>query len=738
MISPASGSSAAASPRRDWADTRRRFVWPVAAVIVTTLIAVSRLVVNPRFYFADDTERGSFGQWFQLGEYLSRGQLPVLDPSAWQAGNYFAEGQWGILSPLTWVIGLTAFHTEHPVLHTTIVKIVALGVFALGMYLLSREFGANRPWAALTAVLAPAAGFSVYMDSASWSTGLFNSVLLPFAWWGLRRAVERGRSPVAYLITSFSLVTIGYVFGVIVLVALLVETLVRHGVRRDRVRITRTLAAAAWGALWTISVYLPGVLTAPVSERGSQPFANFQFLNADLSDVAAVASPWTTATVHSWWGDVTPGPLMYIAWVLPLLAMFLPLPKLTTRRLIPVFVMAALMLAAVLAPSHLGPLRWPVRMMPYLVIAVTVIFAVAASKAFPDRVHRRGAMVAVGIVLGSSYVGYVNEMVAWRSILLTAVLQCAAILALLLLARQSARRAPKRLAATAVIAAMILTAGFSAVQLDQFRSTPLPSVGMPDDVNAMKEVLADVSGDAIVAGDGESDAEAPASWDERLMANLWYLSPTPVSSLYTVLPYSTYAADLCTDLRGATCNDALQTLWSADETTGEQLSDLLSISAIVAMKSTYPTLPQLPEGWRLAKEGEYTWLIVRDEPLPSAGGVVWSSPGTEVSVVEQSDTAVTFVVNRSDDDGRVVLSRLLYPGYSIDNADFADPLRGYLLSVDVSSVEPGQEVTVRFLPPPFPVLAVSICMALLLGAAWTVLALRRRRQVAHPVHIVSE
>ena len=707
----------------------RRLGWPVGAVLLTVVIAAARLIVNPRFYFADDTERGSFGQWWQLGEYLSRGQLPVLDPSAWQAGNYFAEGQWGILSPITWLIGITAHHADNPVVHTTIVKIAALAVFAVGMYLLSREFGAARPWAALAAVLAPAAGFSVYMDGASWSTGLFNSVLLPFAWWGLRRAIERGRSPIAYLIASFSLITIGYVFGVIVLVVLLVETLVRHLIVKDRVRILRSLAASAWGALWTFVVYLPGVLTAPVSERGSQPFANFQFLNADLSDVASVASPWTTATIHAWWGEVTPGPLMYIAWVLPLLAMVLPIPRPTLRRLIPVFIMAALMLAAVLAPSHLGPLRWPVRMMPYLVIAVLVIFAVAMSRAYPERIRRRGALVAVGVVVASSYVGYVNEMVAWRSILVTAAIQFVAIAALFVTARRSSVRGPRRATAVVAVAAMLLTAGIAAVQLEQFRGSPLPSVGMPDDAQALQDVLAGVEGDVIVAGDGESDAQEPESWSERLMANLWYLSPAPVSSLYTVLPYTTYAADLCTDLRGATCDGALRKLWSTDASTGEPVADLLSISAIVAMKSTYPVLPTLPDGWRLAEEGEFTWLIERDEPLPSAGGVVWNSPGTEVSVLEQSDTSVTFTVDRIAADGEVVLSRLEYPGYSVDGAEFADPLRGYLLTVDLSGVEPGDEITVRFLPPPFPVLAGSALLALVLGAGWSAIVHRNRLRV---------
>lgn len=709
---------------------RGRFAWPGAMVCLTLLIACARLLVNPRFYFADDTERGSLGQWWQLGDYLSQGRLPVLDPSAWQAGNYFAEGQWGLLSPVTWIIGLAVRGAENPIVQVTIIKIAFLVVFAIGMYLLAREFGAARPWAALVGVMAPAAGFTVYMDAPSWSTGLFNAAVFPLVWWTLRRAVEGGRSPIPYLIASLTLITFGYVYGVIVLVLLLVESLVRHSVRRDGKRALRVVAASAWGALWTIIVYLPGIMTAPVTKRGDEPIGNFLFLNADLTDLASAGSPWVTATIHAWWGDTTSAPLVYVAWALPLLALALPMPRALVRRCIPLFVIGGAMLIAVLAPSHLGPLRWPVRMMPYLVIAVLVLFAVAMTRAFPARITRLRAGVAVGLVLSLAYVSYVNEMVAWRSILVTAALHVAAVLAVVWFARFPRTWTARRRTAVVVAGALAVTLGVTAVQLDQFPRTPLPSVGMPDDAKELTSVLAEPHGDGIVVGNGEQGTGDPASWHERLMANLWYLSPSSISSLYTVLPYSEYADDLCSDLRGVTCARALNVLWSIDDETDTSVADLLSLSTIVAMKATYPEQPHIPDGWHLAEEGTHTWLLQRDEALPDAGGVSWTGEGISVTVTHRTDTAVTFTVDDVGADPRVVFSRLHYPGYSVSGASFADPLRGYLLTVDVSDVEPGQEVTVRFLPPPFPVLVASFVLALIVAGAWLAVRSRVRRRVS--------
>jgi hypothetical protein len=710
----------------------QRLRWPRLSTLLTIALAASRVAVNPRFYFTDDTERGSFGQWWALGEYLASGRLPILDPSAWQGGNYFAEGQWGILSPVTWLIGLTAYLAPDAAVHVTVWKIAFLAVFSIGMYLLATQFEASRPWAALVAVLAPAAGFTVYMDAASWSTGLFDACLFPLMWWALRRAVEQGRSPWPYVLTSFTLITIGYVFGVIVLVVLLVSSLVEHIVRRDRVRILRTLAASAWGALWTIVVYLPAMATSSVTTRGEAPYENTGFLNADVADLFTTASPLTTGTIHSWNG-ITDGPLMYIAWILPLFPLFLPIAR--ARTLLPVFVLGSAMLAFVLGPSDLGAIRWPIRMMPYVVIAVLVVFAVAATRAFPERLTRTKVWWSAALIVAMGYITWVAEMGSWKSIFAIAAVQALALAAVALIGGSAsssyvAGRTPRwrRQTNLVVVCAMLVTLGVGGAQLMQWRESPLPGVDAPTDTASLESVLDDAEGDAIVVGDYMKGASDPESWDERLMANLWYLSDTNVSSVYTVLPFTAYATDLCSDLRGVTCDEALDVLWSVDETTELPVADLLDVSTIIAAKTTFPDEPEAADGWHLASEGEYTWRFDRDEALPSAGGVTWTGEGTEVSDLSVTDTSVTFTVSSVGSDPRVALSRLPFPGYSVEGASLADPIRDYLLTIDVSDAAAGSEVTVSFRPPPFPILVGSFIGSWLVLIAWLIARLVTRRR----------
>ncbi|WP_221583767.1 hypothetical protein [Microbacterium sp. G2-8] len=714
----------------------QRVRWPLLSVVVTVALALGRLAVNPRFYFTDDTERGSFGQWWALGEHLTQGQLPILDPSAWQGGNYFAEGQWGILSPVTWLIGLTAYIAPDAAVHVTSWKVLFLAIFAIGMFLLARDFGASRPWAALAGVLAPAAGFTVYMDAASWSTGLFDACLLPLMWWTLRRAVERGRSPIPFLLTSFTLITFGYVFGVIVLVVLLVETLVRQIANRDGVRVVRTLAASAWGALWTIVIYLPAIVTSPVTKRGAEPFANEHFLNADVADLFSAGSPFTTASIESFWGPTTQGPLVYIAWLVPLAPLFLPIPRDAVRRLIPVWVLGATMLAFILAPSEMGPIRWPLRMMPYVAIAVILVLVVAATRAFPERITRGRVGAAAGLIAAFGYVSWVGEMWSWKALALGVAVQLAALAGFWVASRPpkdvayvAGRPAPwERRTAVVVLASMLVTMLVGGAQALQFRESPMPSVNAPTSTEELEGVLEGAPGDAIIVGNYYTGQSTPESWDERLMGNLWYLSDTPMASVYTVLPFAAYADDLCSDLRGLTCGDALDTLWSVDPETGERVSDLMSISTIIAAKDSFDEQPDPPEGWHLARDGYWNWFFERDEELPTAGGVTWQGDGTEVIVEEQTQTSVTFAVESVGSDPRVVLSRLPFPGYEVTGAELADPIRGYLLTVDVSGAQPGDEVTVSFLPPPYPVLVASFILAWLVALAWLIARVRVRRR----------
>ena len=253
----------------------------------------------------------------------------------------------------------------------------------------------------------------------------------------------------------------------------------------------------------------------------------------------------------------------------------------------------------------------------------------------------------------------------------------------------------------------------------------------------MEDVLADGVDDGFVVGDAYDGIFNPDTFDDRLVGNLWYYSPTAVSNVYTVLPFTTFASDLCIDLRGATCAGAIETLESVDDVTGSTVSSLLGVNTIIAVKASYPSgPPALGAGWTLSSEGGSAWTFTRDEPVETAGGLAATSKGTVATVLQQSDTSVSVRIDEVGDDAALVFSRLAFPGYSVDGGSITEPTRGYLLTVDVSDKQPGDVVTIAFRPPGWVLESAAFVTALLLAIAWpawsVVLRLRGRR-TAEPI-----
>jgi len=122
-------------------------------------------------------------------------------------------------------------------------------------------------------------------------------------------------------------------------------------------------------------------------------------------------------------------------------------------------------------------------------------------------------------------------------------------------------------------------------------------------------------------------------------------------------------------------------------------------------------------------------MWVRRHPVPGAGHVVWGSPGTVVTPVSGDDRTVRFRVDRLPaSGGRVVLDALAWPGYAVDTGSLGAPVDGYLLSVDLPPGSTGRVVTVRFSPPGWLLELACWLLAVVAGAAWSLLvAVRPRR-----------
>lgn len=729
---------------------RSKLLWPTAAVAATVAGAIIPMLFFRRYYFVNDTEAGAFGQWWEIGDRLLSGNWSLLNPTVWQSGNYQAEGAWGIYSPFIWLIGLGSHVLYDAALYSTIVKLACLAIGSAGFFVLARSYGIPRAWAAVVAVAAPLAGFTLYYDAPSWVNGL-----MAWCWWPLavgltRRSVLLNRTPYGGIAASLLLVGVGYVSTTLMLAAALAAILLEAVLRRDRGAIWRALAASTVAGLFTIVVHLPGLLTASVSGR-NEGVVNTGFLGVDLTDLAISAMP-TGGPFMETYGSQFPGsPLTYISWLLPLVVLIRPRELARLLRSRPsLVVIAVVALVAVSAPSQIGPLRFPVRVLPFVAGSVLLILALGLSRARRTVVTRRHLVAALLIVAATGGLMGLQAPREYRAILV-GMLVSAALVAVAMgvagahLGRASGLPVLRRVVrtreagrATRALAVMAVAGTLVALVPQHVFSpaSPLSSYWLPSDVVDYSTQLPGSRGDVLVVGWADDDF-----YDESLAGNSWYITGKPVQNAYSSVYYPGYSKAVCMQYNGFTCGQLYEQLFQPvpGSETGTELVDLLGVSTVQVVKvqrdlDASRAVPSrdwqvVPDGWHVVQDTPHTRMIVRDEPAAGAGGVAWTSAGTSATVVHQDPMGTTFRIDSVPaDGGRVALSLIPWPGYRVDGGTLTDaPVDDMLLGVDVSAADEGRTVTVSFWSPGWQIqLGSGILMVLLIGA-WALLRRRGRR-----------
>ena len=75
----------------------------------------------------------------------------------------------------------------------------------------------------------------------------------------------------------------------------------------------------------------------------------------------------------------------------------------------------------------------------------------------------------------------------------------------------------------------------------------------------------------------------------------------------------------------------------------------------------------------------------------------------------------------ASDGGTVTLSRLAWPGYSVEGGELVAPVDGMLVRVAIPAGSAGSTVTVRWDPPGWTLELWALSTALLAGSVWVVL-----------------
>jgi hypothetical protein len=350
------------------------------AGLIVVIFCLLLLRHDPLIFWNDDYELSILPVFADISRSWSEGHLPLLSPYSWVCNNLAGEFQYGTFSifvnaavVLIWKFPLT-FPQQAAALSTT-----HLFVLAAGAFLLARDRKLSISLSIFVALIAALNGWIICWGATDWFGALGAFTWLPWAWWGLERALDRQRTqwrslwpaPFVYL-----LVTGGFPYTVLMLVLLIAWLGIKSFVQtRD------------WKSVW------PMIFGAALGFGLSAPawLAIFDYVQGSARSLHAAGAHWQWIVpwralpgliLPCWtvnWADFSTRYLPHSATELScglaapaaLVAGFLWRPRMLIRRMKWELILLAVLLVLSMIPSA-GLFRWSFRWLPFfhLVLAI--------------------------------------------------------------------------------------------------------------------------------------------------------------------------------------------------------------------------------------------------------------------------------------------------------------------------------------------------------------------------------
>ncbi len=197
----------------------------LAALLAGAFVVLFCLILlwhDPLVFWNDDYELSILPVFADVARSWSQGEWPLLSPYSWVCGNLAGEYQYGTFSlfvnaavVLIWKLPLT-FPQQAAAL-----SMAHLFVLAMGGYFLARGRDLAPQISMMVGTVAALNGWIICWGATDWFGALGAFAWLPWAWWGMERAVDpRGSrwrflwpAPFVYLV-----LTGGFPYTVLMLV----------------------------------------------------------------------------------------------------------------------------------------------------------------------------------------------------------------------------------------------------------------------------------------------------------------------------------------------------------------------------------------------------------------------------------------------------------------------------------------------------------------------------------------
>ncbi|MQY27987.1 hypothetical protein [Nocardia aurantia] len=724
-------AGAAPKPRNDV------HVWGWVTAVGVAVGYLSVLLANPRHFYTDDTEAQYGPMWVMLGRQLREGRFPVLVPWEWMSGNYSME-EAGLYNPPQLLVDLIAPSVDNLALYATVVKLLFSIVAALGVFRICLAYGARAPWSAVAAVAFPLSGWFLFFDEASWMTSLTGTAWMLHAWASAVRYTRGRGGPVSVFVYLYLAISVQYVFPAAEAGLMIVAVAVGEVVHlRDRWPSLRLVLVAGCAGLAGLETYLPGMLSSPATWRGNERIVNDTFLDVPWSESLNASLPSTMPAFDGWWGYVQPMPMVYIAWfAVPLLAFVdWRAARAIARELTGALLFGAAVLMWTAGPGYIGPLRWPGRVLPMLAVSALVLVCVLLSRcgAFTDP-RRRG--LAAGLLIALMFVRSTSAAPQYVvRHLIAAILVGVLVAVTVWLVRR--RGVP---AACALAIVVMFPIAYEQVR-DQ-GPTPM-SYHFPGRRSEMTAAFPPFEGVTLQLGDRAlvppADQGGDRAWASLAFGNYAKNMGLNYVNAYTPIGHAAFSALLCMGWDGSTCPDAYRRAFDIEPSTGRPIVDLMKVDRVVLQRAQYPGAADhpAPRGWRWVDypgHDRYIWVLERaGGPVSARNGFVADTRNVTAAVIDR-DAVTSRLRVTSVHGGRIVFSRLAWPGYRAALGDRELPIRTIaktFVAVDVPAGTRNSELVLSWRPPGWHA-GIGAALAGLLGLVALQWFHRRRLRAPEP------
>ena len=372
--------------------TRAELLGATAAGLIVVAFCFILLWNDPGVFWNDDYQLSILPVFADVARSWNEGHWPLLSPYSWVCSNLAGEFQYGTFSifvnaavVLIWKLPL-GFAQQAAAL-----SITHLFVLAMGAFLLARDRKLSIPLSIFVALVATLNGWIICWGAIDWFGALGALTWLPWAWWGLERALDQQRSRCRFLWPApfvYLVVTGGFPYTVVMLALLVVWLSLRSFIEtRTVLPIFPMLAGVALGFGLSAPAWLAIFDYVRGSAREMQPkSAHWQWIVPLRALPGFILPSWTVN-----WADFSTRMMPHAATELAcglvppaaLLAGLIARGRTLVRQIRWELLLLLLVLLLATLPSA-GMFRWSFRWLPFVHLILVLCAAEALRVSLPE------------------------------------------------------------------------------------------------------------------------------------------------------------------------------------------------------------------------------------------------------------------------------------------------------------------------------------------------------------------